>query len=263
MRTPGKFGLRPVPHGASWPMKFSDYVDLTQLPPLPAGDFGHTALVTQPWDIYMNDTLGDCVVAAKQHKVRLWDAEGTGSDTVTFSDATTINNYGLFGNYNPDNPGSDQGCDPVTAAHLELTTGVLDDAGHRHKPGVVLQLQAGNWEQLLYAAYLFDGVELGILVTADMQTAFANDEPWDLPQFNPNNVEGGHCVPVVARVGGLPQSITWGAPQALTQALYTAPQFNPITLCYASQEKLRNGKDVNGLSWSDMRVDIKRVAALR
>jgi hypothetical protein len=262
VRTVGKFGLRPVPHGMRWGYKFSDYIDLTQLMPLPSGDYGHTDQVTKPWQMYLNDVLGNCVVAAKQHKIRLWHAEGTGSDTVTFSDDTTVQNYSLFGNYVPGDPDSDQGCDMLTAAHLELTRGVLDDAGNRHKPGIALQLQSGNWEQLQYAAYLFDGVEIGILVTQDMQTAFANGQPWDLPQFRVEDAEGGHCVPVMCRRDGLPELITWKEPQRLTKALYTAPQFNMITMCYASQEKLRNGKDMNGLSWSDMRSDIRRVARL-
>jgi hypothetical protein len=245
-----------------WALKFGDYVDLTQLPPLPSGDFGHTDQVTEPWEMYLNDQLGDCVVASKEHVTRLWVSEGTGSDTVTFGDPTTVKNYELLGNYNPNDPSSDQGCDMLTAAHLWLTKGIADDNGKRHKPGIALQLQAGNWEQLLYAAYLFDGVELGILVTPDMQSAFEAEQPWDLPDYNLSDVEGGHCVPVVARKDGLPELITWAEPQLLTKALYTAPQFNTVTMCYASQEKLRNGVDLEGLSWSDMRSFIGKVARM-
>jgi hypothetical protein len=107
----------------------------------------------------MNDTLGCCVVAAKEHTTRMWAAEGTGSDTLVFNDAATILNYEVMGGYNPEDPDSDQGCDMLTAARLWLTRGILDANNHTHKPGVALQLQAGNWEQLLYAAYYFDGVE--------------------------------------------------------------------------------------------------------
>lgn len=258
-RTVGKFGLRPVPHGMKWSYKFGDFVDLTQLGPIPPGDYGHTKVVTKPWGMYLNDRLGDCVVAAKQHKYRLWDAEGTGSDTVVFDDACTESNYELLGNYDPSNPDSDQGCDMLTAAHLELTHGIIDATGRIHKPGIALQLQAGNWEQLLYATYYFDGVELGILVTPAMQQAFAEGKPWDRPQFHLSDVEGGHCVEVNARKGGLPELITWGEPQLLTKALYTAPEFNTITMCYASQEKLRHGVDMEGLTWSDMRSAIQKI----
>lgn len=244
-------------------MTFSDYVDITQLSPLPAGDFGHTNLVTLPWGMYLNDTYGDCVVAGGEHETRMWVAEGTGSDTVVFDDAATVKNYTLLGNFDPNNPvSSDQGCDMLTAAKLRISQGIIDSAGNTHKLGAALQLQPGNWEQLLYAIHLFDGVGLGILVTQAMQTAFSNSQPWDLPQFDPNNVEGGHYVTAVCRKDGLPNVVTWAGLQPLTKALYTAPQFNTITLCYASQEKLKNGVDLEGLSWSDMRTDAPKIAQL-
>jgi hypothetical protein len=245
-----------------WDLKFGDYVDLTQLEPLPTGDYGHTAKVTKPWGMYMNDALGCCVVSAKQHKVRLWHSEGFGSDTVTFADAITVKNYSLFGNYQLGNPDSDQGCDMVTAAQLEVKKGVLDDLGKRHKPGIALQLQPGNWEQLLYAIYYFDGVELGILVTPAMQQAFANEQPWDISQFNTADVEGGHCVLATDRKDGLPEVVSWGAPQKITKALYTAPQFNTITMAYASPEKLSLGVDLEGLGWSDMRSTMRKISRL-
>ena len=260
LRQAGKFGLRPVPHGLKWKLQFHDYVDITQLPPIPAGDYGHIDLLTQPLGMYLNDTYGDCVVAGAEHETRLYVAEGTGSDTVVFDDNATVANYTLLGNFNPNDPvNSDQGCDMLTAASLRITQGIIDASGNRHKLGIALQLQPGNWEQLLYAIRYFDGVGLGILVTPQMQDAFNNSQPWDLPQFNPNNVEGGHYVTAVCRKNGLPNVITWGGLQPLTRDLYTAPQFSTVTLAYASQEKLRNGTDLEGLSWSDMRADLPKL----
>ena len=261
-RVVGKFGLRPTPHGVRWPLKFSSYVDATKLPPIPDGDFGHTDLLTQPIGIYCNDQLGCCVVSGAEHETRLWHAEGSGRDELVFDDDTTISNYTLLGNYDPEDPYSDQGCDMVNAAQIRMDKGILDSNGKAHRVGAALQLQPGNWEQLLYACYYFDGVGLGILVTAAMQQAFQNNEPWDVDCFNPNDVEGGHYVPAVARVGGDIVVITWGQPQRLTRALYTADQFNTTVFAYASPEKLRNGKDLNGLSWSDMRADINALATL-
>ena len=260
-RTVGKFGLRPTPHGRLLEYKFADFVDATKLPPIPDGDFGHLSLVTKPLDIYLNDQLGDCVVAGSQHETRLWVAEGTGSDSVVFDDASTVKNYELLGNYRPGDPDTDQGCDMVRAAQLRIRDGIVDATGKTHKVGIALQLQPGNWEQLQYALYLFDGVGIGILVTQEMQQAFADGKPWDVDQFNPNNAEGGHYVPGCARKNGNAVVATWGEPQELTRDLYTTPQFNTVTICYASAEKLRNGVDMEGIAWSQMRSVMQGVRA--
>jgi hypothetical protein len=264
-RVPGLFGCRPVPYGHHWQLQMSAYVDLKALPPIPSGAFGHTSEVTKPWEIYLNDSLGDCVVAGKQHCLRLWLAEGTGSDTIVFDDATTVRNYELLGHYNPDNPDSDQGCDMLYAAAKWITHGIWDASGKLHKIGSALELQCGdgylNMDQFWYACYLFDGVGLGILVTPEMQDAFAEEKPWDVSQFNMNNVVGGHFVPAMARVndnGQLePQVITWGEPQGIT-----IPGLQAITttvLVYLSPEKLKNGKDEEGLGYSDLRADMRQL----
>lgn len=260
-RTVGKFGLRPTPHGQQLALDVADFMDVTQLPPLPTGDFGHLSLVTKPLGMYMNDQLGDCVVAGSQHETRLWVAEGTGSDTVVFDDTCTVKNYNLLGNYVDGDPDTDQGCDMVRAAQLRIRDGIIDANGNTHKLGIALQLQPGNWEQLQYAAYYFDGVGVGILVTPAMQTAFQNGQPWDVSQFNPNDVEGGHYVPCVGRKDGNALMVTWGEGQELTRELYTAPQFNTTTICYATQEKLKNGVDLEGLPWSRMRAAMQGVRA--
>jgi hypothetical protein len=247
-------------------------MDIKALGPIPPGAFGHTKMVTKPWEMYKNDVLGCCVVSGKQHCLRLWLAEGTGMDTITFSDATTVRNYELLGHYNPGDPSSDQGCDMLYAAEVWMRHGIWDDTGKLHKIGVALELESGpgylNLDQFWYASYYFDGIGLGISVTPQMQQAFANEQPWDVRQYNPYNVVGGHFVPAVAREdesGVLyPEVITWGDKQLITTAGLQA--ITNTVLVYASQEKLSHGKDLEGLSWSDMRADIRtleRVGALR
>jgi hypothetical protein len=268
-RTVGKFGLRLPAPGHRWKFKFSDYIDLTQLPPIPPGAFGHMDKVTLPWDIYMNDVLGCCVVSGAQHETRLWVAEGTGSDTVVFSDRATVMNYQHLGNYQPGNPDSDQGCDMLTAAQLRIRDGIVDAKGNVHKLGIALELDCGpgylNLDQFWYANFLFDGLGLGILVTPEMQNDFQLGQPWDAADFNPNNVVGGHYVPAMARevdtLHGTTRfeadTVSWGEVQPITVSGLQV--VTTTVMCYATQEKLNNGKDLNGLSWSDMRSDINKV----
>jgi hypothetical protein len=264
-REVGLFGLRPAPLGHKWALQMSSYMDLSALDPIPAGSFGHTKLVTKPWLIYKNDTLGCCVVSGKQHILRLWLAEGTGSDTITFSDDTTVKNYELLGHYNPENPDSDQGCDMLYAAEKWMRHGIYDDTGKLHKIGIALELESGpgylNMAQFWYANYFFDGVGLGIGVTPQMQQAFQDEQPWDASTYSPYDVVGGHFVPAVAREDDdgnyNAEAITWAEPQAITPDGLQA--MTNTVLVYASQEKLSNGKDLEGLSWSDMRSDAKKL----
>jgi hypothetical protein len=264
-RTVGKYGLRAPAPGQRWGFKFSDYVDLTQLPPIPSGAFGHMSLVTKPWDVYLNDQLGCCVVSGAQHEHRLWVAEGTGTDTVVFDDASTIKNYELLGGYQPGNSSTDQGCDMLTAARHRIREGIIDANGKVHKLGIALELDCGpgylNMEQFWYACYLFDGLGLGIGVTRQWQRDFEVEAPWDVVDYNPNDIAGGHYVPAMARErnGRLyADVITWGEKQKITVAGLQA--CTDIVMCYATKEKLRNGRDMQGLSWSDMRSDIRKVA---
>jgi hypothetical protein len=271
-RTVGKYGLRLPAPGHKWGFKFSDYVDLTALPPIPAGAFGHMDVVTKPWGIYKNDTLGCCVVSGGEHLVRLWCAEGTGADTVVFDDVATVKNYHAWGNYDPGNPDTDQGCDMIHAADLWIRDGLVDANGNIHKIGIALELDCGtnylNMDQYWYANYLFDGVGLGILVTSDWQQDFAVGATWDAADFNPNDVVGGHFVPAMAR-----ESVNLHGQTVFESDVISWAEKQPITvpglqvctttvMCYATQEKLRNGVDLNGLSWSDMRSDIQKIAAM-
>jgi hypothetical protein len=272
-RPVGKYGMRAPAPGVRWKLRMGDYVDTTSLPPIPKGAFGHMDSVKVPWGMLKNDELGCCVISGAEHEHMLWNAEA-GKPIPQFGDKSTVTNYEKLAGYVPGNPDTDQGTDMVAAAHKRITQGIVDEQGKRHYLGIALELDCGpgylNMTQLWYAAWLFDGLGLGILVTPEWEDDFAVGKPWDASDYNPNNIAGGHYVPLMAReVDTLhgPSStvynadiVTWGAKQAVT-----IPGLKVCTttvLAYASQEKLNNGKDIDGLSWSDMRSDIKRIAKM-
>lgn len=255
MRQVGLYGCR---YTQQWGLKFGDYVDATALPPIPTGDFGHTSLIGD-WGMLMNNTLSCCVVSGAEHETMLWTAE-SGNPPAVFDDQTTIRNYQTLGGFQPDDPATDQGCDMAAAAQLRVTQGITDVAGNTHKVGAVLELQPGNIEQLWYALYLFDGVGCGLVMSREWESAFAQHSPWDTSNYG--NPSGGHYVTLVGRSSGNIQLVTWGQPQLMTPAAYQTPGVVQKVLCYASQEKLRNGVDLEGLSWSDIRADMPKVGAL-
>lgn len=255
-----KLGKLPARPGAV-KLQFSDYVDTTKLPPLPP-EFGHENLVTD-WGMLGNDKVSDCVIAGGLHETMLWNKEA--GKTVAVDTDCAIKNYENYTGYNPDAPPdargdnpTDTGTDVADAAKLRRTQGLLDANGNVHRIGIYLALQPGNLTELDYATWLFDGVGIGVRFPREWDDAFDNGKPWDVLQ-NPT-MDGGHYVPCVAKRGGLYEIITWGKSQALTAA--GDEQFNDETLAYASQEKLLNGKDLDGLNWSQMAADLTAVTQL-
>lgn len=269
-RSVGKYGLRPSPLGKVWKLKLRDYMHLTDLPPIPKGAFGHLDKVAGPWGVLKNDVLGCCVVSGAEHETMLWTAE-SGGPTAAFDDESTILNYRLLGNYVPGDEDTDQGCDMLTAAELRIKQGIRDAKGKTHKLGIALELDSGpgylNLDQFWYALWLFDGIGLGIGVTAQMQADFAAEKPWTASSFNPTQILGGHYVPAVAResVNLHGQTvfdadvISWGEKQAISTDGLQA--ITNTVLVYATKEKLNRGKDMEGLGWNDMRSDIRKLVA--
>jgi hypothetical protein len=243
---------------------------LTDLPPIPKGAFGHMDKVSVPWGMLMNDQLGCCVVSGAEHETMLWTAESGGA-VAQFSDRVTVTNYSLLGNYVPGDPDTDQGCDMLHAAEMRIKHGILDATGKTHKLGIALELDSGpgylNLDQFWYALYYFDGVGLGIGVTQQMQEDFADEKPWTAASYDPTAVIGGHYVPAMARESTNLHGqtvyetdvLTWGEKQQIDNSGLQA--VTNTVLVYATKEKLINGKDMEGLGWSDMRSDIRKIVA--
>jgi hypothetical protein len=245
-----KFGYVPS-HPDAVKLEFHNYVDLSKLPKVPE-NYGHYQKVSQ-WDMLGNDQYGDCVWAGGAHRVMLWNAAN--NKIVKFSDTSVLSDYAKVTGFNPDDPNTDQGTDPATAAQYEQTVGLLDAAGNRHKIGAYLKLRTGNWNELVTASYLFGSVGMAITVTDTAQRQFAAHQPWTSA---PGNVEGGHYVPVVGRFGGFMQAVTWAALQPFDQGFFE--DNNVELLAYVSTEYLTAGKSPEGFDQAALVADLKTVS---
>lgn len=247
-----KLGKNPANPDAAPKLKLANYLDLAKLPPLPTKPFGHQGLV-KSWGMLANDRLGCCVLSGAGHEVLLWNAEA--GTPVSITDASTVKNYELFTGYTPSDPNSDQGTDMAAAAKRRQKTGLIDATGKYHKIGAYLALTPGNWTELLYAIWLFDGVGIGINFDERWMTAFNQGKPWD--KLTRPKWAGGHYVSGVDWDGLDVEVVTWGKLQKLTRAGYQMA--NDETFAYASVEKLRNGVDLEGLNWAQLQADLTAV----
>lgn len=253
--TPLKLGKLPARPDAV-KLKFRDYLDRTALPPLPTGDFGHDTLVTN-WGMLGNDKYGDCVWAGGGHEEMLWLRESGATEAeveALITESAALKNYSVVTGFNPDDPSTDQGTDMAKAASYRRKTGYVDAKGNHHKIAAYVDLDPGNITELWYAAYLFDGVGIGINFPAQWMDAFSKGPGglWD--HVTRPKIEGGHYITGVARHGNL-NIVTWADDHPrLTPRGYA--QFNDETFAYATEDKLANGVDENGFNWTQLRADL-------
>ena len=220
-------------------------------PEAPVG-FDHTPLVTQPWGMLGNDTVGDCAIAGPAHETMLLNAEA--GKQIPFTTQGVLQIYSAITGYNPNNPNSDQGSNVRDVLTYRATTGFADAAGHVHKIGAYVALSPGDWTELLQALYLFETVGIGIQVPQSAMQQFQDGQPWDVTEESP--IEGGHYIPAVARPAtNMATVITWGAKQLMTQAFYAA--YCDEAWCYLSEEDLAGGKTLEGFDVDELQADLE------
>ena len=191
----------------------------------------------------------------------MWCAEG--KKKVNVDTACTLAAYSAITGYDPkqydprtgENP-TDQGSDVQKVAEYWRTTGLTDAAGAVHKIDAFMSIEPGNLEQLYYALYLFDGVLIGIEFPAEYMSAFAAHQAWGA--VKDPSIEGGHAILGVGRRGGNINVITWGRTQLMTPAGYQ--QFNDETFVFLDEEKLINGRDIDGFDVQQLLADMTDLA---
>lgn len=118
-------------------------------------------------DIYLNNSLGCCVISEGYH------AEGvaTGNAGIEFvaSDAQIISDYSAIGGYVPGDPSTDNGCDEVTAMNYWTSHGYVNGT----KLLGWLTVDATNIIEIQTCIWLFEELDL----CAGLPDAFVNPFP--------------------------------------------------------------------------------------
>lgn len=157
--------------------------------------------------VYENDTLGDCVIAAMCHATGVFTGNSRSDSSMVYNTAEVIHLYSAIGGYVPGDPSTDQGC---------LVTGMLNHwmrhgAPIRHnKIRAWMSVDAAEPEEFRTALWLFENLIFGIELPDAWITPFpsASGFTWDYAgQPDPDN---GHCV---LGTGYTPSGVTistWG-----------------------------------------------------
>lgn len=229
-----------------------------ELPPLPPSVDYATPARRALSQMYLNDQLGCCVVAAMAHLIGVFTANASGAAAI-FQPADLIALYENIGGYNPLDPTSDRGCDEQTALNFWQHHGAPPGS---HAVAGWLAVDPTNVEQVKAALYLFENLFFGIeLPDAWVQAASADGFVWDVGTPNPNN---GHAVAGVGYDRHGIQIATWGMVGTLTwdalrRDVIAASGGELYTVLSADTIRKATAKAPSGLDWAQLVRDFDAI----
>ena len=196
-----------APREDSRTLKFAKYrVGLAPVVPVVGAEVSWITKVPPPWNMFLNDTLGDCVCAGMAHMVMQWSFYAGKPFIPTNDDVLRV--YEDVGGYKPGDPSTDNGCDMLTALQYWKDTGI---AGH--KIDAYMTVDWTSDLEIREAIRLFGSVFVGLALPNTAQ----GQDSWTVADggiYTPNGEPGswgGHCVPFMAASPETRTCVTWGA----------------------------------------------------
>lgn len=235
-----------------------NYLKLRELPSPPQNaDYSRAARPVLS-NVYLNDQLGDCVIAGGYHVVGV--ETGNADDLFTATDQQITGDYSAIGGYVRRDPNTDNGCDEATALNYWTERGFADGT----KLLGWLAVDPTDRQEVAAALYLFENLFFGI----ELPDAWVNPMPsgsgftWDAA--GPSDPANGHCV---AGVGYNPNGVTidtWGLLGTLTWnaiAQYCTAANNGELYVMLTPDQLKKGqsKAPNGVDWAELIKDFNSI----
>jgi len=237
--------------------RFSLHNYLMRGVPAPPASCDYSAAATRALaEVYLNDRLGDCVIAGMAHVVGVLTAGATGTPYL-YTSQQIVQLYSAIGGYVPGDPATDQGCDEQTALNYWENNGA--PAGSNRIAGW-LAVNAADPTEYRTALWLFENLYVGF----ELPDQWIDPMParsgftWDAAGApDPDN---GHAVAGFAYDGRGITIDTWGMTGTLTDqaiAQYCTPSANGELYTVVSAEAINRAsqKAPNGFDWSQLIAD--------
>ena len=247
-----KLGRKRAPLGTH-KLHLSNYLKGTLPTPPASCDYTAKALGSLT-NVYLNDQLGDCVIAGGYHVIGTATGNATGTPFIASSAQITAD-YSAIGDYVPGNPSTDQGCDEPTALNYWKNHGFCDGS----KLAGWIAVDSKNKTEVMQAMYLFENLYFGVELPDAWVNPFpsANGFTWDVGQPDPQN---GHCfvgvgytpAGVTIDTWGLFGTMTWAAVAELCSSDSGGDLYVMLT-----PDQLAKGQTTapNGVAWADLIAD--------
>src|SRR6185437_4913523 len=109
--------------------------------------------------VYLNDQLGDCVIAAIAHIVGVLTGNANGGNPFIYTNDQITALYSAIGGYVPGNSSTDNGCDEQTALNYWMQHGAPDGS---HQIAGWLSVNPEDPNEYKAAMWLFENLFFGM-----------------------------------------------------------------------------------------------------
>jgi hypothetical protein len=236
-------------------LTFSRYIDKRVLPlPPQMVNYGSPAFSK----MYLNDRLGDCVIAAVEHAEGGFTANAN-PPAMIYSDQETIDYYSAACGYVFGNESTDNGCEIQTVLSYWQRNGA--PIGSTHKIAGVLGIDPTDPVQIQTAIWLFGP---GLIFGTELPDKWISPFPsgsgfvWDVS--GPPNPNNGHCYLGVGYGQTGVNIATWGMTGTQTYAAiaaYNIPKYYGELYIVISHDWISNARQIapNGFNWQQLQDD--------
>ncbi|HYM54136.1 MAG TPA: hypothetical protein VES97_02155 [Solirubrobacteraceae bacterium] len=240
-----------------------DYLRHAQLPPPPPSVDWSPSATSALAQVYLNDQLGDCVIAGLMHLVGVWTGNASGGAPFIATPDQVVAAYSAIGGYVPGQASTDQGCDEQVALNYAQQVGLADGT----KFAGSFAVDATNQLECQQVISLFEG---GVMFGVALPDAWISPFPsaagftWDVA--GPPNPSNGHCVVGVGYTAAGILISTWGLVGTMTWAAvakYAVQASGGELYAALSPDQVAKGQAAapNGLAWADLQADFDALAA--
>jgi hypothetical protein len=214
-------------------------------------------------EMYLNDQLGDCVIAEMAHSAGVITANASGVP-VLFTGNQIESLYSAIGGYVPGDSSTDNGCDIQTALNYWGTNGLLPNGSHKVQG--YLAVNPADITEIELALFLFENLCFGVELPDSWITPFPSENGFSWDVSSPSDPNNGHCfLGYGYDVQGVNIS-TWALEGKITFsaiAKYCASSVQGELYTVISQDSINQttSRAPNGFDWTQLQADFQAIKA--
>lgn len=239
-------GKREVKHD-SRTLQLAHYIDAAVLPAPPVSIAVTTKI--KNWLMMLNDTIGDCTIAAMGHLIMLWTVLSGKLFTPTNAQIKKAYTAVTKPPFNPKTGANDNGAVILDVLNYARKTGI---AGR--KIFAFVSTGTTNLSHIKSAISIFGGIDIGVELPISAQTQAIWGEGGSGGSAEPGSW-GGHSICCVAYDSKYMHFISWGKEMKMTWAFWK--KYVSESYAIISPDFLSGGKTPAGLDMAALQKDLK------